>query len=298
VAGGVTSITAVFGGVTGTFVLRVVPVGGTYQGTPLVLSGAVTTLAGTAANFNLPDGITTDGRNLYVADSNNNTIRKIVISTGIVTTVAGTGLTATVDTKPGIPASFNHPRGITTDGTCLYVAEPESNSIRKVVIASGVVTTLATLSTPSGITTDGSNLYVTDSVNNTIRKIVISSGVVSPLAGSATFNQPVGITTDGRNLYVNDLGSGLVRRIVIASEEVSTVAGGFTSPETGIVTDGTNLYVADYFKNAISTIALSSGIVTQLAGAAAGFNHPEGITSDGTSLFIADSGNNAIRKLN
>ncbi|HHZ98341.1 MAG TPA: hypothetical protein EYN68_02020, partial [Candidatus Marinimicrobia bacterium] len=82
--------------------------GGSIQGTWLSLSTAVTTFAGsseqimghinssgdtndtgTSARFNNPMGITTDGTNLYVADRSNHTIRKIVISTGVVTTLAG-----------------------------------------------------------------------------------------------------------------------------------------------------------------------------------------------------------------
>jgi len=231
-----------------------------------------------------------------------------VIANGAVTTVAGSGLLGTVD-GTGEGARFYHPRGITTDGTCLYVAELESNKIRKVVISSGVVSTIASVTSPAGLTTDGINLFVTDFNSHTINRIAIATGVVTPLAGIAgtpgsndghssvaTFNRPVGITTDGSHLYVNDSGSGLIRRIVIASGEVSTLAGGFTNPATGITTDGTYLYVADY-GNTISRIALSGGGVTQLLGAAAGFGHPEGLTSDGTSLYIADSNNNSIRML-
>jgi sugar lactone lactonase YvrE len=304
---GSTIISAAVGGVSGTYVLNVVPVGGTVQGKPLELIGSVTEFAGSNAFLNLPVGITSDGKNLYIADSINNKIKKVEIASGIVTTVAGSGDLGTVDTASGFPVRFNHPNGISTDGTCLYVTEPESNSIRKVVIATGEVKTLAAFSKPFGITTDGVNLYVTDAVNHTISSIVISTGAVTILAGStgvsgsangtgalATFNQPVGITTDGVNLYVNDLGNGMVRRIVIASGEVAMIAGGFTSIESGITTDGTNLYVADYFGKTIYRIVISSGSVTQLA---AGFNHPQGLTSDGTYLFVANSGNNEILKL-
>jgi len=308
VSGGSVTITAALGGVTGTYVLGVVPIGGTVQGTPLTLGNNVSTVAGSAAALSLPVGITTDGRNLYVADSTNNKIRQIVIATGTVTTVAGSGQLGTVD-GTGTGARFYHPRGLTTDGTCLYVAELESNKIRKVVISSGAVSTIASVTSPAGITTDGINLFVTDFNSHTINRIAIATGVVTPLAGIAgtpgsatgpvgvaTFNHPVGITTDGSHLYVNDSGSGLIRRIVIASGEVSTLANGFTNPATGITTDGTYLYVADY-GNTISSIALSGGGVTQLLGTAAGFGHPEGLTSDGKSLFIADSNNNSIRKL-
>jgi len=116
-------------------------------------SGAVTTVAGTgstgsangtgtSASFYNPAGITRDGTNLYVADHNNHLIRKIVISTGAVTTVAGTGSQGSAD-GTGTSASFYRPTGITTDGTNLYVADYDNHLIRKIVISTGAVTTLA-----------------------------------------------------------------------------------------------------------------------------------------------------------
>ena len=105
-------------------------------------SGAVTTLAGTgssgsangtgtSASFNSPAGITTDGTNLYVADYGNHLIRKIVISTGVVTTLAGTGSSGSAN-GTGTSASFYSPTGITTDGTNLYVADMSNHLIRKI----------------------------------------------------------------------------------------------------------------------------------------------------------------------
>lgn len=164
----------------------------------VIATGEVTTLAGsipstpgcldgigTMARFNYPLGITTDGINLYVTDNSNSTIRKVVISTGQVTTLAGkTGVTGSSD-GIGSAASFYYPNGITTDGTNLYVADQYNHTIRKVVISTGEVTTLAgaaglsgsldgggseaRFSSPAGITNDGRNLYVAS--NETIRKI-------------------------------------------------------------------------------------------------------------------------------
>ena len=170
--------------------------GGSRQGVELCLSTVVTTLAGTgssgsangtgtSASFNLPQGITTDGTNLYVTENNNHSIRQIVISTGVVTTVAGTGSSGSAN-GTGTSAGFNSTIGITTDGTNLYVAEKGNHLIRKIVISTGVVTTVtgtgssgsangtgtsASFSLPMGITTDGTNLYVADQVNHLIRKI-------------------------------------------------------------------------------------------------------------------------------
>src|SRR3989338_3854224 len=186
--------------------------GGSVQGTSLNLTStnaAVTTFAGsttsgstdatgTSARFYYPYGITTDGTNLFVADTYNYTIRKIVISTGVVTTIAGSAGTCGSTDATGTSARFYNSTGITTDGTNLFVADYGNYTIRKIVISTGVVTTIAGSTTsgstdatgtsarfyyPFGITTDGTNLYIAEQNNHTIRKIVISTGVVTTIAG-------------------------------------------------------------------------------------------------------------------
>lgn len=278
--------------------------GGAIQGTPLNLTGAVSTLviathpsatddASNVASFNQPQGITTDGSNLYVADSENNKIRKIVISSRVVTTLAGSGTPGAADSK-GLAASFDAPRGIVADGSNLYVADSGNDIIRKIVISTGEVSTLAGTAKssgaadgtgaaasffyPRGITTDGSNLYVADSGNHKIRKIVIATGVVTTLAGSESAG-----ATDGTG-----------------------AAASFNSPE-GIATDRNNLYVADRYNHKIRKIAMATGVVTTLAGSNKGFadgigaealfNQPAGVTIDGGSLYVADNGNNSFRKI-
>jgi hypothetical protein len=159
-------------------------------------SDSTTTSAGT---FNSPSGITSDGTNLYITDTGSNTIRKIVISTGDTSTLAGSTAGSAGSTDgTGTAALFNSPSGITTDGTNLYVADTGNNTIRKIVIATGEVTLFAGSSTgasgstdgvgtaslfhsPSGITSDGTNLYVTDAGNNSVRKIVTSTKSVTTL---------------------------------------------------------------------------------------------------------------------
>jgi len=247
----------------------------------VIATGVVSTLAGTAnkigsangigpaARFEGPMGITTDGTNLYVADTDNNTIRKIVIATRAVTTLAGTAESSNCTDRTGGSTRFCGPRGITTDGTNLYVANTSNNTIRKIVIATRVVTTLAgstgtpghadgvgtaaTFDMPAGITTDGTSLYVTDQMASTVRKIVIATGEVTTLAGSAgtrghadgtgttaTFHDPTGITTDGINLFVAD--SDVIRKIVIATGEVTTLPS--SGGGNGLTTDGTKLFVS------------------------------------------------------
>tara|TARA_B110001454_G_scaffold113839_1_gene106621 strand:- start:172 stop:954 length:783 start_codon:yes stop_codon:yes gene_type:complete len=242
-------------------------------------TGEVTTLA---TGFNKPSGVTVAGTNLYVADTNNHTIRKIVIANGTVTTLAGSSGNIGSEDGTGTSAKFNYPYGITTDGTNLYVADKSNNRIRKIVIDNGTVTTLAGSSsgfldgtgteakfnTPKGITTDGANLYVVDKDNNKIRKIGIDNGTVTTLAGgSGVFNSPQKITIAGSNLYVSDKSNHRIRKIVISTGAVTTLAG------TG-----------------------SAGS-SDANGTLASFNEPYGLTSVGTSLFVADTSNHKIRKI-
>lgn len=185
-------------------------------------------LQGGAAQFDRPYGIFSDNTNLYVADTWNNKIRKIVISSGAVTTVAGAGPGNADGTGTG--ATFNTPRSLTADTSGnLVVGDYANCRIRKLVLSSTVVSLIAgttvgayadgtgaaaSFSNPQGITSDGTYAYVADSSNNRIRKVQISSGVVTTLAGSGTaanadgtgtgasFLGPTGIATDGKSLFV------------------------------------------------------------------------------------------------
>ena len=118
--------------------------------------GVATTLAGTAgtsgttdatgtsAKFNTPTGIVSDGTNLYVADSGNHTIRKVVIVGGAVTTLAGTAGTSGSADGTGAAARFNQPVGLTIDNAGnLYVSDQNYTKIRKIVTSTGVVTTVS-----------------------------------------------------------------------------------------------------------------------------------------------------------
>src|SRR5262249_21278326 len=151
-----------------------------------------------AARFNGPVGIAADGAgNLYVADGINDTVRKIVIATGAVTTLAGAPGQAGSADGAGAAARFDAPAGIATDGAAnLYVAAAPNAPVRKIAVATASVTTLAgapvragstdvTFATapfnyPYAVTTDGSgNLYVADTQNGAVRKVVIATGAVT-----------------------------------------------------------------------------------------------------------------------
>lgn len=313
----------------------------------VISSYAVTTLAGsearsaidaigTAATFFDPAGIVSDGTNLYVADESNHKIRKIEISSGTVTTFAGTGSYGAVDAT-GVAASFGRPYGLVIEGGNLYVTDRGVQNIRKIVLSTQVVSTLAggsigtygstdaigpaaLFNYPSGITSDSTNLYVADEGNNKIRKIVIATKAVTTFAGTgiagatdaagilAAFKAPSGITTDGSNLYVSDTGNHKIRKIVISSKEVTTFSGTSLLYPTGIVTDGTNLFVADTGNHKIRKIVIGSGAfstwagtgsagVVDGAGTVASFFYPVGITSAGSNLFVTDASGQTIRKI-
>ncbi len=175
-------------------------------------AGVVTTLAGTppklgsadgiggTARFNGPVGVAADAAgNLYVADSSNNTIRKVTPA-GVVTTLAGTAGTDGSADGTGAAARFSDPFDVAVDRTGnVYVVDSGNSTIRKIT-PDGVVTTLAGMAGmqgsadgtgsaarfifPSCVTVDSlGNVYVGDG-NNTIRKIT-AAGVVTTLAGTA-----------------------------------------------------------------------------------------------------------------
>ena len=162
------------------------------------LVGTVSTLAGSstagvadgtgaAAQFNFPYGVACDASgNVYVADSQNHRIRKIVAATGAVSTLAGSGTAGFAD-GTGPAARFFNPTGVAFDGGgTLYVADQSNSRIRRIVAATGVVSTLAgstqgfadgtgpaaRFSNPVGVAFDGGGtVYVADQSNHRIRVI-------------------------------------------------------------------------------------------------------------------------------
>ena len=186
---------------------------------------------GTAAQFNLPTGVAVDSSdNVYVADEENNRIRKITPE-GEVSTFAGDG---TKGYKDGTneEAQFNYPYGVALDSSgSVYVADKGNHRIRKIT-PEGEVSTLAGDGTkaefnyPGDIAVDSfGNLYVTDTSNHRIRKIT-PEGEVRTLAGGgqkgykdavgtkAEFRYPSGVAMDSDGiLYVADADNYRIRKI-------------------------------------------------------------------------------------
>ncbi|HEX7926944.1 MAG TPA: NHL repeat-containing protein, partial [bacterium] len=286
----------------------------TPAGEVTTLSGSITRSGsddgtGAAARFFTPFGVTADvDGNVYVADRDNGTIRKIT-PTGEVSTLAGTAGTPGSADGTGSAAQFATPFGVATDSAGnVYVADTDNSTIRKITPA-GVVSTFAgtaeapgsadgtgadaAFTTPQGVATDSAgNVYVADSGNHTIRKIT-PGGVVTTLAGSAghtgstngtgaaaRFTSPRGITADGAgNVYVADMVYYTIRKITPAGV-VTTLAGTTGTPGTadgkgvaarfsfpaGVAADGAgNLYVSD---GAAVRKVTPAGVVTTVVGVA------------------------------
>jgi sugar lactone lactonase YvrE len=300
-------------------------------------TGDLTVLAGTpntfganngtgfAAQFNFgplgypsgPVGLAVDSSfNVYVADENNNEIRKVTPQ-GVVTTLAGLAGTMGSTDATGSAARFNGPKGVAVDANGnVYVADTYNQTIREVT-PQGAVTTLAGQVDPNGngANVDGTgtaaqfsypealavdtagNLYVADAGyhNSTIRKItpVGATWVVTTLAGlpgtdgstdgtgkAAQFNGPGGIAVDSTgNVYVADSGNNTIRK-VMPNGEVTTLAG--VPGEVGtycVLADGTY------------TLSCISG-----TGSAALFWNPCSVAVDGAgTLFVADEQNFSVR---
>lgn len=271
-----------------------------------------TTLAGSApigsadgvgaqARFSSPGGVALDANgNVFVADSGNDTIRKITPA-GVVTTFAGlAGVQGSAD-GTGTNALFNRPHSVAVDTNGnLFVADTSNHTIRMITPA-GVVTTLAGMalvpgsidgtgtnaqfSFPSGVAVDVSgNAYVADQANDLIRKIT-PAGVVTTLAGkpsrpgsadgtnnTAQFYFPAGIGLDpAGNLFVADSVNKTIRKVAPVGTNwvVTTLAG--------------QVMVAGS-ANGIGTNAL--------------FGAPSNLAVDpATNIYVADTDNNTIRKI-
>ena len=258
---------------------------------------------GLDARFRDPTGLTLRGDKMYVADSDNDAIRMIDMTTGMVSTLAGIGENGNVD-GPGEQASFSWPIDVIVgeDDDDLYVIDPGGCSIRHIDLADPdytVSTPIGALSNSGsidGIGTDvrmsepralergdGDTVWLMDALNSEVRRMDLPTGAVVTVAGTAEewghldgigedaiFMNPSGGAwlPDGR-LFMTETASSTIRVLYEASSQVNTV-GGFPS-QSGYI-DG--------------------------PGGDARFMFPRDITTayDGM-LYIVDTGNNAIRRM-
>jgi trimeric autotransporter adhesin len=237
--------------------------------------------------------------NLYIVDTGNQRIRKVTKSTGLITTIAGSGNYGYAgDGALAVEASFANPTDVAVDNAGnVYVCDYQNSRIRRVNAATGIITTiagsgtagysgddnlaiLASLQEPVGILIDnGGNLIIADTYNQRIRKVDAVTGFITTIAGTgeagfadgpsnqAKLNVPQGLAEDANgNLYFSEYQNRRVRKL--ANSTVTTIAG-----NGGYFGDG--------------------GLATK-----ASLRFPEGVAvgTDGV-IYLADVINNRIRKV-
>jgi sugar lactone lactonase YvrE len=283
-------------------------------------TGVISTLAGTgasgfsgdggpatAASLAGPSGMALDGAgNLYFADTGNQRVRRIAASTGIVTTVAGSGATAYGgDGGVATRAALSGPAGVAVDRLGnVYIADTGNERVRMVAAATGQISTVAgngsagfsgdggggtaaMLNSPVDVAVDGAgNVFIADQQNQRIRRLAPGTHMLTTVAGSgsgpgfsgdggsatsAQLNLPSGVTVDAAgDLYLADQQNVRVRRVSAGTGTISTIAG-----------SGSRGFSGD-------------------AGAATGaaLNRPGRVHLDGAgNLFLVDTSNDRIRKV-
>ena len=239
--------------------------GGICLGIAGYIDGSATTV-----QFNGPSGVAVspEGSYVFIADSNNQVIRKISISDGETTTFVGTqGVIGNQDSSAqAAAATFSNPMGLTVspDGLWLVIADTNNNRLR-LAVQSGTVSSLTGM-----LDCLGGAPYVTGAC---------WSGAVCSCKASAVGGNPVGSCSDGTEKIVCN---GCVQCVC-------------NLPNTGAACNSSGLCSGGGQCSAASNLGLQDGVASK-----AQFDQPIGlaISSDGTVVFVADSHNNAVRALN
>ncbi|PYU25223.1 MAG: hypothetical protein DMG30_06055 [Acidobacteria bacterium] len=251
------------------------------------------------------------GGNLFIADRDNERVRRVDAATGVITTVAGNGMYGySGEGGPATSAGLAGPSGVAIDSAGnLFIADTYSYRVRRVDGATQVITTVvgngmdcfsgdggpatdAALCEPWGVTLDSAgNLFIADT-GNRIRRVDGVTGVITTVAGNgidgyagdggpataAALFVPSGVAVDSAgSLFIADTGNQRIRRVDSVTGVISTVAG--------------NGYLNPYY-----SCGGYSG--DGVPATSAELNCPSGIAVDSAgNLFIADSGNQRIRRV-
>jgi len=266
--------------------------------------------AGTAL-LNCPNGVATDSAgNVYIAEYYNQTIRKVDTSNTI-TTIAGiyNACGYNGDGSPATSFEICHPGGLAADNSGnLYIADQSNCRIRKLVLATGAISTYAgtgacgfsgdngpatsaQLNQPDGVALDANgNLYIADSNNYRIREVVKATGIITTIAGNGTYG------------FLGDNGPALSAEITHVYQGIAVNSAGTTVT----IGDDNNYRVRQFTVSGnpntgtINTVAGTGGAGFFGDGGAATsaeLNAPQGlaVTSAG-SVYVADRYNERIRQ--
>ncbi|MGC1128597.1 MAG: choice-of-anchor D domain-containing protein [Candidatus Acidiferrales bacterium] len=269
-------------------------------------------------------GVATDqSGNVFTADTVNNVVREVSASTGIITTVAGTGIAGySGDGGPATSAELFYPRDIVVDGSGnIFIMDAGNCVVRKVTAATGVISTVA------GTPPDSSGNYYCG-----------FSGDGGPATSAQLFPIDLltpagGVAVDGAgNIFIADTGNGVIREVSASTGVITTVAGtgglsyvGFSGdggPATsalfdapyGVAVDRSdNIFIADTYNHVIREVtAVNGNIYTVVGNAALGLGYsgnggPPGAAQLGWTfglvldaagnLFIPDPDNCVIREV-
>ncbi len=231
------------------------------------------------SGLSYPRGVAVDDSgNVYIADSNNDAIKKFDGTS--VSTLVGSGL--------------NSPLGVAVDKSGnVYIADTGNKAIKKFDGTSVSTLIGSGLKFPTGVAVDKSgNVYIADEDDEVIKKFDGTSGIVSILAGSDV-GYPRGVAVDNSgNVYIADKDKNTIKKFDGTS--VSTLVGSGLGYPRGVAVDNNgNVYIADTVNKAIKKFDGTS--VSTLVGS--GLNFPQGIAVDKSgNVYIADTENHAIKK--
>lgn len=279
-------------------------------------AGIITTVAGsggpagyngdampaTDALLNWPEGVAVDKTgNVYIADQNNQRIRKVDTS-GIITSIAGMGSIGYAgDGGPATAAKLYNPADVAVDSAGnVYFVDQDNQAMRRISPA-GIITTMAGNGTPG------------------------FSGDNGP-ATAAQLNFPQGIAVDSMgNIYIADFYNRRIRKVSAATGIITTVAGGGPGPygdngpaTAAVISDASavgidhkgNIYIADFYSYVVRKVD-TAGIITTIAGnrtegysgdcgpaTLAQLSVLQGLTTDADgNVYIADFSNSRVREV-